>query len=205
MQKIFRYTFLINNAGVHGGPTRRTTKDGNEYFFQVNHLGPFLLTNLLLDNVKKTKGRIVNLASKLHQRGNIDFDDLQWEKRPWDNMAAYGTTKLENIAFTYELQKRLQGTGVETYAVHPGVIFTELHRDDSGVFKFVLKLATSLVGKTVQQGIQTTLWAAISPEATGKGGSYLADCAVNKPTEQGHDPVVAKRLWEVSAKLVLLD
>jgi NAD(P)-dependent dehydrogenase (short-subunit alcohol dehydrogenase family) len=193
---------LINNAGVNGGATRRTTSDGFELFFGVNHLGHFLLTNLLLDKLKETKGRIVNLSSRLHFRGKIDFDDLQSEKTPWNSMQVYGNTKLMNVSFTFELQKRLEGTGVESFAVHPGVIFTELHRDDSGGFRVFLRLLTSIFGKNTIQGAQTSIYAAISPSVKGKGGSYLADCAVTKPLPQGHDPVISKKLWDISANLV---
>ena len=119
---------LINNAGVMALPERTLTQDGFEMQFAVNHLGHFLLTNLLLDHIKKTpSARIVNVSSKAHLRGNIDFENLNSEKSyvPW---IAYDTSKLANILFTRSLAKRLEGTGVTANSLHPGLIMTELSR-----------------------------------------------------------------------------
>ena len=119
---------LINNAGVMAIPKRMLTQDGFEMQFGTNHLGHFLLTNLLLDRIKEApSARIVNVSSKAHIRGNLDFDNLNSEKSytPW---LAYGNSKLANILFTRSLAKRLEGTGVMTNSLHPGLIMTELSR-----------------------------------------------------------------------------
>ena len=123
-----RVDILINNAGIMGLPERTLTQDGFEMQFGVNHLGHFLLTNLLLDRMKEApSARIVNVSSKAHYWGTIDFDNLDSERSysPW---RAYGTSKLANILFTRSLAKRLQGTNVTTNSLHPGTVFTELGR-----------------------------------------------------------------------------
>ena len=123
-----RIDILINNAGVMAIPTRTLTQDGFEMQFGTNHLGHFLLTNLLLDRIKEApSARIVNVASKGYLTGNLDFDNLNSEKS-YVPLVTYGTTKLANILFTRSLAKRLEGTGVTTNSLHPGVIMTELGR-----------------------------------------------------------------------------
>jgi len=186
-----------------GESTRKTTEDGFETVFGVNHLGHFLLTNLLLQKIIESKGRIVNLSSGLHKRGVVDFNDLQSEKNSkWDSFQIYSNSKLANVYFTIELQKRLQGTGVDVFAVHPGVISTDLSRNSNGFTIAMFKLALSVIGKTPLQGCQTTLFAAISPSLKGKGGSYLGDCEIQQPNPTALVPENTKRLWDISWKLV---
>ena len=123
-----RIDILINNAGIMALPERTLSQDGFEMQFAVNHLGHFLLTNLLLDRIKEApSARIINVSSKGHIRGNLDFDNLNSEKSyvPW---VTYGTSKLANILFTHSLAKRLEGTGVTANSLHPGAIMTELGR-----------------------------------------------------------------------------
>ena len=123
-----RIDILINNAGIMGLPERQLTQDGFEMQFGVNHLGHFLLTNLLIDRIKEVpSARIVNVSSKAHSGGNLDFDNLNSEKS-YIHWVAYGTSKLANILFTRSLAKRLEGTRITANSLHPGVIMTELGR-----------------------------------------------------------------------------
>ena len=137
-----RIDILINNAGVMALPKRNLTKDGFEMQFGTNHLGHFLLTNLLLDRIKEApSARIVNVSSAAHRQGKMDFDNLNSEKSyvPW---VAYGTSKLANILFTRSLAKRLEGTNVTANSLHPGVINTELARHLSLLIVSIIKIIT---------------------------------------------------------------
>jgi len=196
---------LINNAGVVGGQTRKTTKDGFEMSFGINHLGHFLLTNLLLDKLKETKGRIVNVSTNLHKDFSIDFDDLQYETRKWHAMNEYSITKLMIVSFSIELQRRLEGTGVNVFSLHPGVVRTGIVREASLGMRIGFGLAVSIFGKNTKQGSQTSIYAAISPSLNEKGGSYLADCEISKASDEANNPEIAKKLWDISAEMVGLD
>ena len=148
-----RIDILINNAGVMGTPERTLTQDGFEMHFGVNHLGHFLFTNLLLDRIKEVpSARIVNVSSAAHVGGKINFDNLNSE-RSYSHWSAYGTSKLANILFTRSLAKRLEGTGVTTNALHPGLISTELGRNfNIFVVRGILKggqLSTEREGKRI--------------------------------------------------------
>jgi len=200
--------FLVNNAGVMACPAAKT-KDGFELQFGTNHLGHFLLTNLLLPDLKKSApSRIVNLSSLASERSNakIHWDDLQLEKSytPW---LAYGQSKLANVLFTRELAKRLKGTGVTTFSLHPGAVVTELGRHLSLANKIPVGLF-HLLGylfpmKTSLQGAQTSLYACLDPELESHSGEYLADCRIKYNVNPlACDDESARRLWEVSEQLV---
>jgi len=204
-QKRIPLHVLINNAGVWMGDERKTTQDGFEMSFGVNHLGHFLLTNLLLDEIRAGKGRVVTVSSGMHLYGTIDFDDLQNEKN-YGPRSAYANSKLANVLFANELARRLEGTGVISLSLHPGIIATGLHREqdkEHALLMFVFyHTILGQVGKTLEGGAQTTISAAISPKFEGKTGLYLAECDVAKTHPDALDKDIAKKLWEESEKLV---
>jgi NAD(P)-dependent dehydrogenase (short-subunit alcohol dehydrogenase family) len=194
---------LINNAGiVHR--KRVLTVDGLETQFAVNHLAYFLVTNLLLVVLKASAAaRIVNLSSQAHRGASIPFDDLQSAKS-YSPYRVYTQTKLANILFTYELARRLAGTGVTTNCLHPGVIATKLLSDALGLPKS-LRFATSAIGASPKKGARTSLYLATSPEVEGVSGKYFVNSAEAGSSRNSHDEGAAQRLWDVSARLAGLD
>lgn len=199
-----RLDILINNAGIMSCP-KWQTEDGFEMQFGVNHLGHFLLTNCLLDLLKKSSpSRIVNVSSLAHERGQIYFDDINQEKdyQPWKS---YGQSKLANVLFTRELAKRLQGTGVTTYSLHPGVIRTELGRHfwpKIPLWKRVVYTPLMFLIKSPTEGAQTTIYCAVEESLQNESGLYYSDCALKTAAPQGLDDEAAKKLWDVSASMV---
>uniref|UniRef100_A0A8C7XLP0 Si:ch211-107o10.3 n=1 Tax=Oryzias sinensis TaxID=183150 RepID=A0A8C7XLP0_9TELE len=200
-----RLDILINNAANATNCPQWKTEDGFEMQFGVNHLGHFLLTNCLLDLLKKsTPSRIVNVSSLAHEKGEIYFDDINLEKdyHPWKS---YRQSKLANVLFTRELAKRLEGTGVTTYSLHPGVIKTELGRHflpTIPLWKRVLYKPFSFFIKSSSQGAQTTIYCAVEEKLQNESGLYYSDCAPKTPAPQALDDEAAKRLWDVSASMV---
>jgi retinol dehydrogenase 14 len=197
-QKHNRLDVLVNNAGLV--LTRRTvTEDGFETTFAVNHLGYFLLTNLLLDVIKQSApARIVNVASTAHRSGTIDFNDLQGE-RSYSTMRAYGQSKLANILFTYELARRLEGSGVTVNCLHPGVIGTNIFRSVLG-----LGAMAKLFLKSPKKGAETSIYLATSPEVAQVTGKYFDDKKVVSSSPESYDKAIAQRLWQVSEQLTKL-
>lgn len=198
-----RLDILINNAGIT--LTARTeTVDGFETTFGVNHLGHFLLTNLLLDRLKASApSRIVVLASDAHRgalRG-LDFDDLQ-SRRSYSGMGSYCKSKLANILFTVELAERLRGSGVTVNAVHPGVVRSGFagDGDTTGVFKLLLH-ATRWMFLSPEKGALTSLHVATAPELASVTGQYFARSRAIRPSRLAQDRGAALRLWEVSEEL----
>ncbi|XP_060709154.1 retinol dehydrogenase 13 isoform X1 [Hemiscyllium ocellatum] len=199
-----RLDILINNAGIMRCPKWKT-EDGFEMQFGVNHLGHFLLTNLLLDLLKKSApSRIVTVSSLAHIRGKINFDDINLDNC-YDPAVSYEQSKLANVLFTRELAKKLKDTGVTANCLHPGVIMTELVRHMSIWFKILLVPVSFLTFKSVQQGAQTSIYCAVSEELDNVSGLYFSDCAVKAIAPQGRDDDAAKRLWELSEKMVGLE
>jgi retinol dehydrogenase 14 len=197
-----RLDVLINNAGVFRSE-RITTADGMEATFAVNHLAYFLLTNLLLDRLKAgAPARIVNVASADHSNATIDFDDLQGEKR-YRGAKAYGQSKLANVLFTYELARRLEGTGVTANCLHPGVVGTNLGSGVSGVFGFMVRALRPLM-KSPEKGAETSIYLASSPEVEGLSGRYFIKKAEARSSDVSYDKKLAERLWEASAELTNL-
>jgi len=207
---------LINNAGIMACPLERTAK-GWELQLATNHLGHFLLTALLAPAlVAGAPARVVNLSSGGHRFGGVDFDDLHYERRDYDKWQAYGQSKSANVLFTVELDRRLQAKGVRSFAVHPGVIMTELARhltpDDIKDLMDRVPGDDGMVFKPVEAGAATSCWAATAPELADRGGIYLEDCGVAEPAtsdEGDHgfsphavDPAAAKQLWAVSEELL---
>ncbi|KAJ9586335.1 hypothetical protein L9F63_020043, partial [Diploptera punctata] len=202
-----RINLLINNAGVMACP-KSNTQDGFEMQFGVNHLGHFLLTSLLMPRIlRSTPARIVNVSSHMHWFGNVDFEDLNWEKS-YSPSLAYARSKLANVMFTYELAERLKG--VTTYAVHPGIVHTELGRHlESSSAVSIFKGILEYFFKTPKQGAQTTIYCA-SDENVGKESGLYYRCykttnmRANADVQRGGSQVT-KKLWEVSSKLVGLE
>ncbi|XP_067255640.1 retinol dehydrogenase 11 [Chanodichthys erythropterus] len=199
-----RLDILINNAGIMMCPQWQT-KDGFEMQFGVNHLGHFLLTNLLLDLLKKsTPSRVVSVSSLAHEKGKIYFDDINLEK-DYDPYRSYRQSKLANVLFTRELAVRLKGTGVTAYSLHPGVIHTELGRHflpTLPLWKRLLFLPFFFFVKTPWQGAQTTIYCAVDESLQKTSGLYYSDCAPKEAAPQGRDDAAARRLWDLSASMV---
>jgi NAD(P)-dependent dehydrogenase (short-subunit alcohol dehydrogenase family) len=204
---------LINNAGVMATPFEKTVQ-GFELQFGVNHVGHFLFATSLIPALEAAApSRIVILSSGAHKMGNVDFDDLNWEKRKYSKLEAYGASKTANALFATELHRRLAPKGVTANAVHPGVIFTELGRymtkEDIDA---MLSEGTSLRFKEIECGAATTVWAAASPDLEGQGGFYLEDCHVGVELGLDHpmagycdwalDAENAQRLWQVTEELI---
>lgn len=198
-----RLDVLVNNAGVV--ITERTeTPDGLEATFAINHLAPFLLTNLLLDLLKKSApSRVITVSSEARRGSKIDFDDLQSEKR-YKGFGVYGMSKLANILFTYELAERLRGTGVVANCVHPGAVGTNFAQNNRGPITLLFRALKPFM-RSPEQGADTIVYLAITPEAAWMTGKYLADRKVISSAEEPHDVLGQKRLWEESAKLTGLE
>eukprot|EP00026_Physarum_polycephalum_P011287 Phypoly_transcript_11495.p1 GENE.Phypoly_transcript_11495~~Phypoly_transcript_11495.p1 ORF type:complete len:354 (+),score=48.42 Phypoly_transcript_11495:120-1181(+) len=192
---------LILNAGVVYAPYSKT-KSGFESHFGTNHLGHFLLTNLLLNKLIAAQGRVVAVTSGLYHYGRINFEDINYEKSPYSPSNAYATSKLANILFANELQNRVKGTGVDVFSVAPGLVKTDASRNHKGLGKILLNIVYFLIGKTPEQGAQTIIKAAISPSLTGHGGAYLDNCKEVPLSKLAQDPVAATKLWDVSSKMV---
>jgi len=197
-----RIDVLINNAGGIFGK-RALSQDGYEMTLAVNHLAPFLLTHLLVEQLKSGgPARIVTTASNAHRRARIPFDDLQ-STRGYSPMGVYGMSKLANILFTRALAKRLQGTSVTATAVHPGFCRTGFGRDlqASPIVKGIFRVA-SLFARSAEKGAETVVYLASSPEVQGASGGYYFDCKPIAPSAAAQDEAAAERLWQVSEQLV---
>lgn len=195
-----RLDVLVNNAGGVSD-RRRVTADGFEQTFAVNHLAPFLLTNLLLDMVKASApSRVVVVASIGHRRGTMDFDDLHFEKGGYAIMSAYGRSKLANILFANELARRLAGTGVVANSLHPGGVATNIWSKAPWFARPVLSIA-KLFMISPEQGGDTIVHVAASPETATVTGTYFEKNKPAKPRADARDEAIAKRLWEASEKL----
>jgi len=195
---------LVNNAGLVLG-SRRETEDGYEMTFQVNHLGPFLLTQLLQDQLVAGKGaRVVNVASDAHKtaRRGLDFDDLQSTGR-YRSFKVYGQTKLANILFTRELARRWNDTGVTANAVHPGFVASSFGRDgDTGRMGDIAMRVVRPFALNAEQGARTQVYVASAPELDGITGGYWVKSAPATPSAAAQDDAAAARLWEISEQLV---
>jgi NAD(P)-dependent dehydrogenase (short-subunit alcohol dehydrogenase family) len=209
-----RLDILINNAGVMALPEVRTA-DGFEMQFGTNHLGHFALTGLLLPALKATAGaRVVTVSSNLHTSGDIHFDDLQWKKK-YDKWGAYGQSKLANLLFAYELQRRLAAAGIDAISVgcHPGFAATNLQSagpqmDGSVITLWVMKAVNFLVAQPQKMGALPTLFAAVAPQVNGcdyigptgrRGMRGYPDKAMSN--DKSYDEALAKQLWTVSEEL----
>jgi NAD(P)-dependent dehydrogenase (short-subunit alcohol dehydrogenase family) len=211
-----RLHLLINNAGVMACPFAKTA-EGHELQFGSNHVGHFLLTLLLLPALRTAApGRIVSVSSRGHHLSPVVFEDIHFERRPYDKWLSYGQSKTANILFAVGLERRLAADGVHAYALHPGAIVTELGRhlspEDIAALTSRLPKGTPMQFKSVEAGGATHVFAATAPELEGRGGLYLEDChiaAVNDSPEAidgvrsyALDQQNAERLWALSETLV---
>uniref|UniRef100_A0A6B2E6Y8 Putative dehydrogenase with different specificities related to short-chain alcohol dehydrogenase n=1 Tax=Phlebotomus kandelakii TaxID=1109342 RepID=A0A6B2E6Y8_9DIPT len=195
-----RLDVLMNNAGVMMIPSKSLTEDGFEMQIGVNHMGHFLLTNLLLDLLKKSApSRIVNVSSLAHMNGQINKEDLNSDKS-YNRITAYSQSKLANILFTRELAKRLEGTRVTVNALHPGAVNTELLRHIPTFLVFVGQPFLKIFFKTPRNGAQTQIRLAVDPALEDVTGKYFSDCKEVKPRPQARDDETAAWLWAESVK-----
>ncbi len=199
-QKYAQLHILIHNAGG-ANHERIVTSEGFEMTFATNYLAPFLLTELLLDMLKASApARVINVSSTAHTSGKINFADLQGEKS-YGMWRAYGQAKLALILFTYELASQLQGTGVTVNALHPGVIASNFGANLGSVLRFGWKIASPFM-LTPEQGAQTTLFLATSPEVEGVTGKYFSASKEKKSSPRSYDAETRARLWQVTSELV---
>ncbi len=194
-----RLDVLVNNAGAMFGK-RELTVDGYERSFAVNHLGYFLVTKGLLDLLKASApSRIVSVASGGHRMGWLDFDNLQGEKL-YSRYVAYGTSKLCNIMFTYELARRLDGAGVTANCLHPGAVRSNFGASSGGLFSTLMKIGKPML-VAPETGARTSIYLAASAEVEGVTGGYYAKCKPARSSRKSHDRDAQRRLWELSEAL----
>ncbi len=195
-----RLDVLVNNAGLYLSK-RHETEDGIEATWAVNHLAPFLLTHLLLDVIKASApARIVTVASDAHRAGTLDFDDLEMkQKYRW--IAAYAQSKLANVVFTYELARRLEGSGVTATCMHPGTVATGIWNRNKNVLNAVLRLFKP-VYMNPKKSAAAVVRLAVAPDVEGVSGKYFDRMNQAKSSADSHDKEIAARLWQVSAERV---
>jgi NAD(P)-dependent dehydrogenase (short-subunit alcohol dehydrogenase family) len=195
-----RLDVLVNNAGVFLAK-RTTTTDGIEYTFAVNHLAPFLLTNLLIDILKASSpSRIITTSSIAHKGARIDFDDIEFEKRPYSGIKAYGQSKLANILFTKELARRLEGSGVTANCFHPGAVRTNLLHHNPWYYQLIWT-AAGVFFLSPEKGADTAIYLASSQHVEGITGEYFGKRKQVESSTEANDEKVAARLWKISEKL----
>jgi len=211
---------LICNAGVLPG-TRKLTKDGFEYNWGINHLAHFFLVQLLLPTLKISQpSRIITISSLANRRGGIDFDDWNWEKRPFNLWLAYAQSKVANILFAKQASQLYANQGIKAYSLHPGTVLTNIQNEISHEELVKLGWFDKETGKpverikTTEQGASTCVWAALAPELENQPGAYCENCAISPGVvdpsapflyglaEHSVDMESAKRLWELSENLV---
>ena len=196
-----RIDVLVNNAGGYWS-SRHVTADGLERTFAVNHLAPFLLTNLLLDRLERSApARVVTVASNAHATGRIDFDDLQGELS-YSGGRAYSQSKLANVLFTYQLARRMRGSAVTANALHPGLVRTSFGAEDPARIQRLLVPLLRPVMKSPAQGAATSIHLASALELEQVSGRYFANRRPTRSSTRSYDEAVAARLWEASADLV---
>lgn len=196
-----RLDVLLNNAGSFFSE-RQESVDGYEMTFALNHLSYFLLTHLLLDRLKaNAPSRIVSVSSEAHMMSPLNFDDLQ-SKQSYGmaGFRPYGQSKLMNVMFTYELARRLTGTGVTANALHPGAVNTGFGKNNRGLMNIAMKIFTFFAIK-VEDGAKTSVYLASSPEVEGVTGKYFDKCKQKQSSQVSYDEAAQKRLWEISEQL----
>jgi NAD(P)-dependent dehydrogenase (short-subunit alcohol dehydrogenase family) len=201
--KFQRLDVLVNNAASYF-MRRQLSIDGLEMTFALNHLAPFLLTSLLLDRLEaSSSARVLNVCSNAHTQGEIDFQDLQCERR-YDRLQAYSTSKLANLLFTYELARRLKGSRVTANALDPGAVATNLGSDNGWLRGWLrVKLRNLLKRHLIrpEEGAKASIYLAVSPEVEGVTGRYFFRCKEVPSSIASHDHNAAERLWRISEKL----
>jgi NAD(P)-dependent dehydrogenase (short-subunit alcohol dehydrogenase family) len=193
---------LINNAGIFL-PKRVSTVDGLEATFATNHLGHFLLTNLLLDELKASApSRIINITSAAHRGTEMDFEDLQGEKK-YSGYHAYSQSKLANVLFTYYLAKRLEGTRVTVNCLHPGVVRTGFGKDQGGFMSVAVRIGGPFF-MSPSKAARAVIYLATSPELERVSGKHFSKGKEERSSPESYDAASAERLWNVSAELTKL-
>jgi retinol dehydrogenase 12 len=191
---------LVNNAGAVF-MRRQQTADGLELTFALNHLAPFLLTNLLLDTLRaNTPARVVTVGSMAHRGAHIPFDDLQQTKGRYSAFGVYGQTKLANIMFTYALARRLEGSGITANTLHPGFVGSNFARNNGPVMNAAMSLARPFA-INVEKGAATSIYLASSPEVASVSGQYFYKCKPSRSSQASYDVAAQERLWQVSEQL----
>ena len=199
-----RLEVLVNNVGGYRAQ-RHVTVDGLEHTFALNHLAPFLLTDLLLERLRASApARVVTVSSGAQSMGRIDFDDLQGALG-YNGQRAYNQSKLANVLFTYELARRLDGSGVTANVLHPGVVRTGFGHEDAGRWMSWMTRLVRPFMKSPQRGAATSVHLASAPELERVTGTYFASSRPKKSSARSYDLDVARRLWETSSRLVGLD
>jgi len=209
-ESLDKIDILVNNAGVYWGKDERaTTEDGFELTFAVNHLGHFLLTELVLPLLKKSAEtgytpRIINVSSAAYEAGKMNWDDLNAEKRSFSGFRTYSNSKLANVLHAKELAKRAGDTGIVAFSVHPGFVKTDIGRNNEGsCIRGFVKIAGFIgLQLTSSQGAQTTLYCCLDDSITDRSGSYFANCKEKRLKQSLTSDEDAKRLWEESEKLL---
>jgi NAD(P)-dependent dehydrogenase (short-subunit alcohol dehydrogenase family) len=196
-----RLDVLVNNAGVFV-PERHTTADGLEETFALNHLGYFLLTRELLDVLQATAGaRIVSVSSEAHRSAKMLWDDLQFSHTRYRGLKAYGQSKLANVLFTYELARRLEGTGVTANCLHPGVIASGFGQTYGGALSVLLKVVRPFLLSS-EEGARTSVYLASSPEVAGVTGKYFSKCKAVPSNAVSYEVQSQHKLWSLSEQMV---
>lgn len=190
---------LINNAGGIF-PTRRLTHEGFEQTFALNHLGYFALTCLLRRQLEtSTSARVINVSSSAHAAGNIYFDDITLE-RNYTALRAYAQSKLANVFFTYELARKLAGSGVTANCLHPGVVRTGFGKGEPGWFRVLVKIGAPFL-LSEEEGAKTSIFLASSSDIEGVTGAYFVRCRRRSTAKVSYDAELAKKLWEMSESM----
>jgi retinol dehydrogenase-14 len=203
LRALGRIDVLVNNVGGYWN-TRHVTEDGLEHTFAVNHLAPFLLTNMLLDRLAEgAPSRVVTVASNAHSLGRIDFEDLQGE-RSYSGARAYNQSKLANVLFTYELARRLPPLSVTANAVHPGMVSTDFGAEDPAGVKRLLVPFLRPFMRSPARGAATSIHVASAPDVEQVSGQYFANSKPKRSSEGSYDAFAAARLWNASVGLVRL-
>jgi NAD(P)-dependent dehydrogenase (short-subunit alcohol dehydrogenase family) len=200
LQFVPRINILVNNAGGYFA-SRRVNADGIEMTFGLNHLGYYTLTNLLLERIKASApARIVNVSSRLHLSGAIDFDNLEM-KRGYSGTKQYNNTKLANVLFSNALARRLNGTGVTSNALHPGFVASSFGHNNKNLMGMALWTAQKLFAISPVKGARTSIFLASSPDVAGVTGKYFDNCKDTAAHALSYDEALQDRLWAVSAKM----
>jgi NAD(P)-dependent dehydrogenase (short-subunit alcohol dehydrogenase family) len=201
LDKLPRVDVLVNNAGGYWA-TRHITADGLERTFALNHLAPFLLTNLLLDRLEQSApARVITVSSNVQAMGQVNFDDLQCEAS-YSGSRAYNQSKLANVLFTYELARRLQGGGVTANALHPGLVSTSFGAEDPGGAQRLFVPFMRPFMKSPTKGAATSVYLASAPDLERVTGCFFVNSKPKRSSKRSYDEAAAARLWELSADLV---
>jgi NAD(P)-dependent dehydrogenase (short-subunit alcohol dehydrogenase family) len=198
-EKYKRLDVLVNNAGGFF-MKRIETEDGIEMTWALNHLSYFLLTTLLLERLKgSAPARVINVSSNAHLGGTIDFGDLEGNKR-YSGWKAYSQSKLANVLFTFELARRLEGSGVTANAMHPGFVATGFAKNNNRLVRFVINLS-HLFALSPEEGARTVIYLATSPEVEGVSGEYFIKQKASRAAKAAYNQDSARRLWKVSQQM----